>query len=150
MILAFAAKRAIIDRVSALVGSDLDLADVQVSYSYPGEPERRCVYGGTFSFVQRSAIEEPGLLMAEVDAVELYVRIYRPGDDVRVADADAEAIMESIATDLATNSKLAGALSVTGVSAGEVSYTVTPNPEPAVIIMARLIVTVEGNVEVSP
>ena len=141
-ILAYAAKRTLIDRIDTLLASDA----VQVAYAFPGDPERLCVYGGGLRFVRTDVVAEPGLLALETVTVDIWVRCFRPGDDVRAADESVEDLAGQIVDDLMVNPKLAGMFSVTSVLAGDAGFpTVSAAPEPAVTAQLLLQIVVEGD-----
>lgn len=134
-----AAKRALFTRLGTLsypvvVGEPVAVYPSQ----FMGEPTRRMVYGSQGRFVRDNQVAEWGVLSREsVDVIGI-VEVFQPGDDVDAAEADAEAIAEVILADIAANPHLAGAGTWCLVSAGDVTYAATPNPEPGVTVYLSL------------
>jgi hypothetical protein len=142
-VLAYLAKRTLIDRIDTLLASDT----VQVSYAFPGDPQRLCVYGGALRFTQSDAVAESGTLSIEGDTIDVWVRCYQPGDDVRAADMAVEQLADQIIADLNANPKLVDPLSITNVALGDAGApVVSPGPEPAVTSQLLLQVFCEGYV----
>jgi hypothetical protein len=141
--LMYAAKRAIIDAIAtALAGPPA----VQVAYSLPPDPDYVCVYGGGLRMVQTDNVAEPGVATVEADVIDVWVRVYAPGDDVRGADAQAEPVANTIIHLFQTNPRLVGVGTVSAVSAGDGGEpTASPGPEPAVVSKLLLQVTVIGD-----
>lgn len=142
-ILAYQAKRTLMDRIDTLLASDL----VQVAYVFPGDPERLCVYGGAIRFVQADAVAEAGILSLETATIDVWVRAYLPGDDARAADALAEGLADQIIGDFNANPKLTGPLTIVGLANGDGGVPqVSAAPEPAVTVQLLLQFVVEGDV----
>lgn len=140
-LLAYRAKRTLIDRLDTVLASDT----VQVAYAEPGDMLRLSVYGGGLRFTQSDAVAEAGVLSLEGDTIDIWVRCYQPGDDVRAADQAVEALADQIIADLNGNPKLIDPLSVTRVVLGDAGAPlVSPGPEPAVTSLLLLQVSCEG------
>lgn len=138
--LMYAAKRAIIDAITAA------LPTIQVVYVLPPEPEYVCVYGGTPRMVQADGVAEPGLSTVETDVIDVWIRVYAPGDDVRAADAQVEPIANTIIDLFQANPYLVGVGSVSGVATGDGGEpTLSAAPEPAVVSRLLLQITVMGD-----
>lgn len=123
---AYAVKRAVFDRLKQLTPAGGLLADVQVSYAWPGVPtmSRRCVYGGGVRFEQvADAVDGTDTLKLERAVIGLYVEVVRDADadDVETADVDAEAIGDIIGGIIAREPNLTGGR-VQEITGGEGDY----------------------------
>jgi hypothetical protein len=142
-ILAWAAKRALVDRIDTLLSSDT----VQVAYAFPGDPQRLCVYGGALRFTQDDAVAETGVLAQETATIDIWIRCNQPGDDVRGCDVAVENLADQIVGDLSANPKLTGALTTVGVALGDAGQPVlSPGPEPSTTSQVLLQIVCEGYV----
>lgn len=140
-LLAYRAKRTLIDRLDTVLASDT----VQVAYAEPGDMLRLSVYGGGLRFTQSDAVAEAGVMTLETVTLDVWIRCYQPGDDVRAADMAVETLAEAIITDLSANPFLVDPLSVTGATLGDAGQPlVSPGPEPAVTSLLLLQVSCEG------
>jgi hypothetical protein len=149
---AYAAKRAIIDRLAALAASGGGpLAGVQVAYSWPGKnAEMVCVYLGRVTF-EHPADEEladgPDSLPKEVATIGLHISVAQspPSDDgVRDTDIQAEEIGDAIGDLLMREPRLAGGHSIARIAAGEGDYIPTDDQARSVLTLR---ITVESYVE---
>lgn len=145
---AYAAKRALFDRLAQIAGVGRPLANVQVAYSWPGSTVgMECVYGGGVTFEQPGdgdAVDGRRRLVKEQAQVSVHIRVVHSpatADDVRNTDERAEAIGEVIGAELATDPSLAGGRSVTRIVGGQGDYS--NNGDQAVSILSYR-VTVES------
>lgn len=119
------AKLAVINRLKQEAASGR-LAKVEVHYAWPGKVGLRCVYGGGWRFDQEDAVEEPGILVREVVAISLYVRVLRrPACPVEVTDAEADGIGGLIGKIFRADPRLAGPFTWLGVASGQGDYSRT-------------------------
>jgi hypothetical protein len=139
-LLMYAAKRAIIDAITAAMPT------VQVGYVLPPDPEYVCVYGGLTRMVQDDGVAEPGLSTVETDVIDVWIRVYAPGDDLRAADLQVEPIANAVIDLFQANPYLVGVGTVSGVSSGDGGEpTLFTAPEPAVVSRLLLQITVMGD-----
>lgn len=126
---ALAAKKALFDRLTALVVKPLPLAGVQVSYAWPGRsPQREVVYGGGVRFTRASAGHDGQReLWLETAIVGLYVRVTKSGVDVADTDARAVEIARVVETLLEDEPRLAGGFTYTGITGGSADYAADDN-----------------------
>jgi hypothetical protein len=130
---AYAAKRALVDRLTTMTAAGQRLDGIQVAYKWPGATVREvCVYGGGVTFThdaEQGVTDGAGdRLDLETATIGLYIRIVNRDlgdDDVRDADIQAETIGQIIGEELARDPKLAGGLSYTRISAGTGDYQAT-------------------------
>lgn len=144
--LIFSGKRALFDRLVVLQGSDARLLDVQLAYTYPGEPDEKLVYGRSGRFARSPATAEYTAMQHDEALLDLVISVYVEGDDGRAGEVICENIANAIGEDLAINPQAAGGLTWTGVTAGEVSYVYVGNPDPSVTTNLALTVECEGHV----
>lgn len=119
---AYAAKRALIDRLTELsqvVGHPLE--GVQVADAYPAGITDRCIYGGGARFVQDEGAAE-AVLRHETVTTGLYVRVFGRDLDVRDTEVIAEGFADVIADELVKNPELADSLSFTQITAGSADF----------------------------
>lgn len=121
---AYAAKRALFDRLQSLTGPGLPLAGLQVAYAWNGRiSEREQVYGGGVRFVRANAGQDGNeVLWLETTTIGLYVRVHIPGGEVHETDARCEEIGGVIETLLAAQPDLGGGFTYTGMSGGTGDY----------------------------
>lgn len=115
---AYAAKRALIDRLTALsqvVGHPLE--GVQVAYDKPGDMKDRCIYGGWARFTRGEGAAE-GVLAQETVLVDLYVRVLGRALDARATEALVEGLGDVIADELARDPELTGELTYEQIKSG--------------------------------
>lgn len=115
---AYAAKRALIDRLTALsqvVGHPLE--GVQVGYEKPGAISDRCIYGGWARFTQEQGDAE-GVLRTETVLVDLYVRVLGRGLDARATELIVEGLADVVADELAKDPELTGDLTFEQIKSG--------------------------------
>lgn len=134
---AYAAKRAIIDRLkqlSAVPGNAM--SGVQVLYAYrPAAAELVCVYGGAVVFDRDkddAAVDgNSNRLEKETATVGVHIRVaMEPPDDsdgepIEATDVRAEEIGEAIGEVLSAEPRLAGGSSVTSIAGGQGDYAPT-------------------------
>lgn len=140
-LLTWAAKRTIIARlqaVQALAESGDPLADAQIVYALPDEPDRVCVYGGRARSTRRQVSAERNALHEEIVVVEVRVRVFEPGDDQQSTEAVAEAVAQRVSQVVAGIE----AMGTVGVTATDQDPTVvSPDPDPYVVVNLVLSVT---------
>jgi len=119
-------KRALIDRVKVLLGSD-----VQVEYAFPGRTiQREAVWAGKVTFSQDLATMRGGGRASREERliVNLHIGVEQPGGDEEVYDAELRAadISQTIEDYLAANPTLEGlsGLLVAAVAEGELDQGV--------------------------
>jgi phenylpyruvate tautomerase PptA (4-oxalocrotonate tautomerase family) len=120
---AYAAKRALIDRLTALaqvVGGPL--YGVQVEYAKPGAITDRCIYGDWAKFTQDQGSAEPGLRM-ETATVDLWVRVLGRAMDARATETLVEGLADVVADELAKDPELPGGLTFEQITSGSVGYS---------------------------
>ena len=134
---AIRAKKALIDllKVQAVPGAGGTLAALATTYGWGqvtvaygwtgGEVGPACVYGGSWRFDAADEVAEgPGVLIAEVITVQLYVRtLARPPVDVEVVDVQAEALGNAVAGVCLANPQMAGQLTYLGIDGGLGDYS---------------------------
>ncbi len=121
------AKKAVIGRLKAEADGGL-LRDVEVHYGYHGNVGLRSIYGGGWRILeQKDAVAEgPGILVEEIVAVSLYIRVVRrPAVDVEVTDADADDVAAVLARVFAGDPNLPGDMSWLGIASGQGDYSRT-------------------------
>lgn len=125
---AYAAKRAIIDRLADEASRPGPLGDVQILYAYQGDLRPKCVYGTSVLFVQpedESLQDGDGWAPQEVATITLVIRVRQdPAEDagVRASDEACEAIGEAIGAIFRRYPRLAGGNSVTRLDSGQGDY----------------------------
>ncbi|HEX6498698.1 MAG TPA: hypothetical protein VF054_06655 [Micromonosporaceae bacterium] len=119
---AYAAKRALIDRLATLAGTGQPLDGWQVAYRYPAMPDWKCVYGGGVTFQQTEGAAERGVLRYEVATVGIYFRLVDPDDDARTSDTIVEDAADAFAADLAANPSLGLKLMFLSIERGMGDY----------------------------
>jgi len=141
-ILLYRSKRAVIDALTAvLAGPPL----IEVFYSLPAQPPYVCVYGGAAQMVQADDAAEAGVATVETDLIDVWIRVYAPGDDVRGTDAAVEAIAATIIAMFNATPYLAGAMTWSGPVVGDAGEpTVAAGPEPAVVSKLLLQIRTQG------
>jgi phenylpyruvate tautomerase PptA (4-oxalocrotonate tautomerase family) len=121
---AYAAKRALIDRLTALsqvVGHPLE--GVQVGYARPSGITDRCVYGGKARFVVRGDDgDAEGQTAHEVVTTEVYVRALGRGLDEEATEQLVEGYADVIADELVKNRELGLGLTYAGITAGVADF----------------------------
>lgn len=122
----YAAKKALMDRLTVLAGVGQPLAGLQVAYAFPREPQLECVYGGGVRFDHVDAVAERGVLFTETALVSLYIRVVvkQPGV-VETTDARAAEIFAQLAAALHAQPQLAGPMSFMGITQGQGDYDQT-------------------------
>jgi hypothetical protein len=94
---AYVAKRALFDRLAVQSQAGFPLADVQVTYQAPGDPQRADVFGGGVRFEQTELSGEVGrVLVAEMAHLTVIVRVSDPGMTVREAEVEVERIADVV------------------------------------------------------
>lgn len=123
---AYAAKKALFDRITQLAATGQPLDGITVAYAWPNRPGVECIYGGGVRFEQRDAVAEaPGVMVSEEALVSIYIRVMAsPPEDVSITDARAEAIGNEVTALLRTEPQLAGGL-LLGIARGQGDYTQT-------------------------
>lgn len=121
------AKLALINLLKAQTGAGQLLDGIDVRYAYRGQIGAQCVYGGGWRMDADDAVSEgPGVLVREIVVVSLYVRVLaRPACDVEDTDATANQIGTALGSVMKANPKLAGPLTVLGISSGQGDYSTT-------------------------
>lgn len=122
---ALKAKKALFTRLTALTAAELGnaLADVQVTYAWPGEPQDDCIYGGGVRFTRVSAGHDGYReLWLETATVGVYIRAKRSGVDAEASDARATELGAALEELLAEQPELSEGFSYTGIFAGQADY----------------------------
>lgn len=122
--LAVPAKVALFDRLGEEAESGR-LPGIAIHYAYPGEvTDQVLVYGGGTRFVQEDDVAEEGLMIREIIAVSLYVRVVmRPACDVKETDLKAHAVGSLMGKVLVHNPQLAGPYTWLGIASGMSDYS---------------------------
>jgi hypothetical protein len=144
------AKKAIIAALKAAAGPAGLLDGVSVDYAYNGNVGALSVYGGGWRILEQidAVAEGPGVLVAELVSVSLYVRaLARPAVDVEETDDQADAVLTAIGTVFKAAPKLAGPLTVVGVASGQGDYSRT---DEETISIQALQVQVRSNLSWGP
>lgn len=131
---AYAAKRALINRLTVLAATGQPLEGVQVVDSYPRDVTDRCVYGGGARFTQTQEAAEPGALRFETVTTGLYARVLGRGLDVRATEQLVETLGDVVADVLADDPDLGGGLTFTQLVAGSADFY--PNDDGVEAILA--------------
>lgn len=138
-VLLFAAKRAVIDALAS------QLADVQVEYSFPANPERTLVYAAGARFTRQQALAEWASAADETTVVDIWLRVVSPGDDTRAADGQLEELAAAVLDVLSTHRDVGSGLTFNDVTAGTAPEPLsTPNPEPTITVRLLMQVSVRG------
>lgn len=124
---AYRAKRAVTDALTAMVAAAPDtspLYGLQVSYDYPARDlQRRCLYGGGARITQsEDAHDGYQALRGEQVTLGWYLRVVGPGAETRAIDAEVESIADTLATWLAENPRLDGAITFAEITSGDADY----------------------------
>lgn len=110
-----AAKKALIERLAALLAVVPGMEEVQVAYTWPGrDPERECVYGGPGNGDQRPVTFQPTggrIQRDEQVTVTIHIEVCRPDGDAVAGDQRAAELGTVLEEDLAANPTMAGAVS---------------------------------------
>lgn len=136
-ILAGPFKRSIMARIGGLdLAAPSDLGDVvEVSATLPPEPERKCVYGGRTTWVQRDVLAERNIAFEQTVTFEVRVRVVELGDDADHAEMEAERILSLITSGVLAGPDLAGGLGRIVPTSGDADPVVAmPAPEPQVTV----------------
>lgn len=134
---AYAAKRALFDRLAALTATGQPLEGIQVGYSWPGSTvERVCVYGGGVTFSQEQAAAEWGTVLREVVTVGVHIRVSGPDLSVEDTDLQADSVADAIGDALQADPHLAGNLTFIGVAGGQGDYQPSAEDTGAVSILS--------------
>lgn len=97
---AYAAKRALFDRLAVQSQTGFPLANVQVTYQAPGDPQRADLFGGGVRFEQAEVSGEIGrTVVDEMAHLIVIVRVSDPALTVREAEVEVERIAD-VVTDL--------------------------------------------------
>jgi len=134
-----AAKRALIDALTAQAGPAQPLDGVTVSYDYPPNPPRKVIYLGGFRSVVTPLSAEENLVASEQVTIGLYVKVLRPDGDVRATDVDVEAIADAISAVMEANPDMGGNLTWMGVQSTNGDYAKTPDGPESVLSMQVLV-----------
>ncbi len=121
------AKKALFGRLKAEADGGL-LSDVDVNYGYHGNVGLRSIYGGGWRILdQKDAVaEQSGLLVEEIVAVSLYIRVVkRPPVDVEETDAEVDEIAAVLARIFFNDPTLPGDMSWLGIASGQGDYSRT-------------------------
>lgn len=138
-------KRSIMARIAGLqLGTPGDLGDtVQVSATFPPEPERKCVFGGRTAWVQRDVLAERNMAFEQTITFEVRVRVVQPGGDIDDVEREAERIVSAITSGVLAAPDLTGGRGRIVPSSGDADpIVVTPSPEPSVTVNVGLTFTV--------
>jgi hypothetical protein len=119
---AYAAKRALVDRLTVLAMAGQPLEGVQVADTYPRNISDRCVYGGGARFTQTQESAEPGGLRFETVSTGLYVRVFGRGLSVRETETIVEGYGDIVGDLLAKDPDLGGGLTFTQITAGAADF----------------------------
>ena len=140
-ILAYSAKRALVDAFNTLLASDT----VQVTYAAPADLGGAAVYGGGFRGVQQDAVAEAGVATSEAAIVDIVVRIYQAGNDGEAAERATEHLVDQIVGYLADNPALAGPNTISGLDSFDAPMPeFTASPEATVTSTILLRISVQG------
>lgn len=103
--IAVACKRALFTRLATRPR----LKGVQLAYSWPGNVERECVYGGGARSTQEYAAASPGRKPRnETALVDVHIYVRLPGGDVEAADVRAMELGVVVEEELADDVTLGG------------------------------------------
>lgn len=114
-----AAKKAIIAKLQAAP----ELTSTQVTYSFPGNIELTCIYGGRIRFDQDPmafAGASGRITREETATITLVLYVVRPDKDQAQADTDVAALSAVIENLLASNWTLDGAVMAAVVQSGDI------------------------------
>lgn len=115
-----AAKKAIIAKLQAAP----ELASLQVTYSFPGNIELSCIYGGRIRFDQDPmSFVNPAtgrITREETATITLVLVVMRPDKDQAQADTDVAALSAVVENLLASNWTLDGQVMAAVVRSGDI------------------------------
>jgi len=140
--MAYAAKRALRDALTALAAPAGALDGWQVAYSYPARDiTRKVIYFGGTRGVTSDLAAELGTAVSEAVTVGVYARVIRPDADadVEAAEADLEAVADTIATAMAVNPDMAGGMTWMGIQSTTGDYANSPDGPEAVLSLQVLV-----------
>jgi len=143
-ILAGPLKRSILARVAGLdLATPGDLGDsVQVTPTLAPEPERKAVYGGRTTWIQRDVLAERNVAYEQTITFEVRVRVVDLGDDVDAAEKEAERIVSLVVAGVAAEPDLTGGRGRIVATSGDSDPVVaTPGPTPVVIVNLGVVFT---------
>lgn len=118
---AYAAKRALFDKLTVQAQAGFPLEGVQVTYQAPGDPQRADLFGGGFRFDGSEVSGEPGrAVVDEIIHQTVIVRVSDPQMTVRDAEVEIERIADVVAGLFSTDPYLDDhqGMQVVGVGAG--------------------------------
>lgn len=143
-ILAFAAKRTVVDVLAAAFA--ISDPAVRVTYAYEQDPPERAIWLGGVTGVQDNETAEVNLLIRETDQVTVVLRVYRAEDAVRAAEVDMETLAGAVCDTIAAHARDLGTLSLMDTTSfvldDPASYA---QPESGTVVQARILVTVWGD-----
>ncbi|UUV34381.1 hypothetical protein NQK81_13300 [Amycolatopsis roodepoortensis] len=136
-------KKALFDALKAQSGQGQPLDGVQVSYSFPGNPERACLFLGRARFNHELSTFMAGGRLPRTETLTVTVVIYARdiGSDQYAADSRAVAIGTVLEDLLATDPTAGGAVLIRRVESGELEPLVDDD---GVIASLSYSVTVES------
>jgi len=138
--MAYAAKRALRDALTALAAPAGALDGWQVAYSYPArDVTRKVIYFGGTRGVTSDLAAELGTAVSEAVTVGVYARVIRPDADVEAAEADLEAVADTIATAMAVNPDMAGGMTWMGIQSATGDYSNSPDGPEAVLSLQVMV-----------
>jgi hypothetical protein len=144
-ILAGPLKRSIMSRIATLDLADPAVPgdDVEVVPALAGEPDRKCVFGGRTSWVQRETTAERNTTFEQTISFEVRVRVYEPGGDVDDVEREAERIVSLVTAGVCADPDLTGGRGRIVPTSGDSDPVVAlPDPDPAVIVNLSVVFTV--------
>jgi hypothetical protein len=122
---AYAAKRAIIDRLKLDTGPGQRLDGVSVGYAYSWDMTDQCIYCGGHTFtVTDDAVDGKDVLNLETVTVWLYIRVFLPGGTVEDSDNRCEQLGAVVGEILGDHPDIGG-FDYTQITAGRGDYDVT-------------------------
>lgn len=142
-ILIFAAKRAVIARLTVELGGLDD--PIQVSYAFPVDPERRIVYGATARTTRSQALAEWTAAVNETAVIDIWLRVEEPGGDVESTEEGLEELSGLVLGVLYSGSDLGGGFTFADVTSAVLpEASIVGGPDPTVISRLQLQVSVRG------
>lgn len=132
--MSYEAKRALFDELKVRASTGMELADVQVCYSYPARDRARVViYGGGARFRHVDEAEEVNAVGSEMITVGLYIRVLQPEGTIESADDEVERIADAVVKVFNDKPYLAGNMTWLGVEQGNADYSETPDGPESVL-----------------
>lgn len=144
-LLAWAAKRAVMARISAWADADYPgLVDVQVTYALDANPERVSVYGGRVRSSRSQAGGEHAVIFREDVVIEVRIRVQVLDSDIEDAERQGEAIAQAIAVAVSAEPRIStGTVAVTATD--QDPTIISPDPDPYATVNIVLSVSLSFN-----